>query len=485
MRRKVVIFGLDDDLGCNVFAQLEDFCDVEYHGREIAGSESALVEKAQGADVICLMGSVGLTDAVLRQITHTRLVVLSSTGYDYVDVAAASRYDIAVCNGGQYSTRSVAEHQFALLLAAARKLPRLLAPKPGEKELDFSSSELMGLELYGKTLGVIGAGAIGSATAVIARGFGMRVVAHSRTLRPTLETDLGLRFVTLGELLAQSDVITLNVPLTAQTHHLLGPAEFAQLKPGAIVVNASRGSIVDEAALVEALRSGRVAAAGLDVLEDDRPDNPLRSMQNVIITPHVAWLTRQSVERQANTMVENILAYFMGEPQNVVNKVYYNPLSGESLRLRPTLGNQVSLDVCQVLLASLDRLGLEPYRAGQQWVEGLRHRFSRGHVEEAVLQLRELMRDARLGLVRPVRISDEACEIKLEESIRQPLPNDGALIPDGASPGDKDKPVCEFEAGVMAGVFQLVLGQPMQVEMCQCELRGQSACHFTISPSAP
>jgi hypothetical protein len=226
-----------------------------------------------------------------------------------------------------------------------------------------------------------------------------------------------------------------------------------------------------------------VAAAGLDVLEDDRPDNPLRSMENVIITPHVAWLTQQSVERQADVIVENILAYFMGEPKNVVNKVYYNPLSDASLRLRPTLGNQVSLDVCQALIASLDRLGVEPYHAGKGWVEGMRHRFSRGHVEEAVLQLRELMRDARLGLVRPVRISDQVCEIKLEESIRPPAFSDAAPSVDGALSRDGDKPVCEFEAGVMAGVFEVVLGQRMHVEMCQCELRGDSSCHFTISSS--
>jgi predicted hydrocarbon binding protein len=202
-------------------------------------------------------------------------------------------------------------------------------------------------------------------------------------------------------------------------------------------------------------------------------------MENVVVTPHVAWLTRQAIQRLVDTMVENILAYFMGEPKNVVNKVYYNPLSDESLRLRPTLGNQVSLDVCRALLSSLNRLGLEPYRAGKEWVEGMPHRFSRGHVEEAVLQLRELMRDARLGLVRPVLISDQACEIRLEESIRPPASLDGA------PPADGDRPVCQFEAGVMAGVFEVVLGRPVQVEMCQCELRGHPDCHFTISPSAP
>jgi lactate dehydrogenase-like 2-hydroxyacid dehydrogenase len=319
-RRKVVIFGMDDMLDCNLFSLLEDQCDVDYCSRHEFATPAAFLERAREADVICVNGLVSLTDDVLRQLHRTRLIVLWSTGYDYVDVAAAARYGIAVSNNGHFSTRSVAEFQFALLLALARKLPRLVSEQRHSAEMAYAVKDLLGLELHGKTLGLIGTGAIGLDTARIARGFSMRLLAYSRTVRPELETELGLRFVSLEELLSHSDVVSLNVPLSAETRHLLGPAEFARMKPGAILLNVSRGPVVDEEALIAALRSGRVAAAGVDVLENNAPDNPLRAMDNVIITPHVAWLTEDAIQRQADTIVENIMAYFAGDAQNVVNR---------------------------------------------------------------------------------------------------------------------------------------------------------------------
>jgi lactate dehydrogenase-like 2-hydroxyacid dehydrogenase len=319
-QRKVVIFGLDDMLGCNLFTLLEDQCEVDYCGRENIASEAAFLERARDADVICINGLVPLTENILRQLTKTRLIVLWSTGYDYVDVSAAARYGIAVSNNGHFSTHSVAEFQFALLLTLARKLPRLLPAHNQTGEFAFSVQELMGLELHGKTLGLIGAGAIGLDTARMARGFSMNLLAYSRTVHPELEAEFGLCFVTLDELLSRSDVVSLNIPLSAETRHLLGANEFARMKPGAILLNVSRGPIIDEPALIAALRSGQVAAAGLDVLENNAPDNPLRTMENVILTPHVAWLTADAVRRQADTMVENIMAYFSGEAKNVVNR---------------------------------------------------------------------------------------------------------------------------------------------------------------------
>jgi len=252
-------------------------------------SEAAVLAAAADADLV-LVQSVRplLTAAVIPQLHRCRGIVRLGLGYDSVDVAAATAAGIPVSNVQDWCEAEVAEHTLALLLAAARRLgPIDRSMQAGAWE---RAAAVPARRLAGKTAGIIGFGRVGRRVAGLLCAFGARLLVHDPHVTADEITCAGAEVVTLDDLLGCADFITLHARLTPESHHLLGAREFAQLRPGAILVNTARGGLIDEAALIAALRTGRLAAAGLDVMEHEplAADSPLRRMANVILSPHVA-----------------------------------------------------------------------------------------------------------------------------------------------------------------------------------------------------
>jgi len=279
-----------------------------------------VIERATGAEVM-ITNKVKLPRAVLQQLPALRMIAVAATGVDHVDLEAAARRGIAVANVVGYATRSVPEHVFGLLLALRRNLFQY---QEAVRDRRWSQAPAFCLhdwpidDLAGSTLGVIGAGQNGKGVARLAEAFGMRVLlAEHRAwakVRPGRTP--------FGQVLADADVLTLHVPLNEETRHLIGAEELACMKPNAILINTARGGVVDERALFDALQAGRIAGAGLDVLSVEPPpaNHPFLtvSMPNLIMTPHVAWASRQAQQKLADEVVKNIAAYLRGEPRNRV-----------------------------------------------------------------------------------------------------------------------------------------------------------------------
>jgi D-lactate dehydrogenase len=276
---------------------------------------------------------------VLERLPALKLVATRSTGTDHIDIAYCAERGIAVTNVPTYGDNTVAEHVFALLLAISH---RLIEAVSRARTGQFTPVDLDGFDLEGKTLGVIGTGNIGRHVIRIAKGFGMHVVAYDVMPDEDFAAAMGFQYVDFPELLAASGIISLHVPATPETENMIGAAEFARMKDGVVLINTARGSLIDARALIQALRSGKVAGAGLDVLPDeplireeaelicsifcDRHDlrnlvanHVLLNMPNVVVTPHSAFNTREAVGRIVETTAANIEAFAAGRPQNVVN----------------------------------------------------------------------------------------------------------------------------------------------------------------------
>ena len=272
---------------------------------------------AADADVLCMRDQFGrVTPELLARLPNLKLIVTRSAGYDHIDLDAAKQHGVAVCNVPDYGAHMIAEHAFGLLLAVARYIVK--GNNRYKEERLFSDDGLQGMELYGKTLGVVGTGRIGLHSARIARGFGMRVVAHDMFENPSAAEELGFQYLTLEDLLAESDFVTLHVSLNDATHHLLNAGRLAQMKAGAILVNTSRGAVVDTQALIAALRSGHIGGAGLDVLEDEREQYHDFGDLNVVVTPHLGWYTGAAVDRILSIALAGIDGFLKGERINRV-----------------------------------------------------------------------------------------------------------------------------------------------------------------------
>ena len=308
----------------NAVAQLEAAGHtVEVWPGELQPPPEALAAALVRSDAVMTMVVDRITPAMLAAAPRLRIVANMAVGYDNVDPAAAAEAGVWVTNTPGVLAETTADLAFALLLAAARRVVEADRDTRAGGWKTWSPTAFLGTDLFGATLGIVGLGEIGEAVARRARGFRMRILYHSRTRKPALEADLGLEFRDLRSLLADSDFVSLHTPLTPQTRHLLGPAAFAAMKPGAILVNTARGGIVDQDALVEALRSGSLGGAALDVT-DPEPlplSHPLYSFPNVIITPHIGSASRATRARMAEMAAANILAVLAGsEPPNPVNR---------------------------------------------------------------------------------------------------------------------------------------------------------------------
>ena len=295
-------------------------------------------ENAADADIVSVFIYSALDAATLAKLPKLKLIATRSTGYDHIDLAYCRAHNIAVANVPTYGENTVAEHVFALLLGLSHRMPEASARA---KSGHFSPEGLQGFDLMGRTFGVIGTGNIGRHVIRIARGFEMKVIASDMRPDAALEAQLGFRYVPLDELLKTADVISLHVPATAETENLISESAIAKMKQGAVIINTARGSLIEISALIRALREGRLAGAGLDVLPEEPlireeaelisssfadgrdlrnlvANHVLLNLPNVIVTPHNAFNTREAVARIVETTVSNIEAFLAGKPQNRV-----------------------------------------------------------------------------------------------------------------------------------------------------------------------
>jgi D-3-phosphoglycerate dehydrogenase len=244
------------------------------------------------------------------------MISIWATTCHYADLKAAKERGIVVTHVPGYATEAVAEHVFALLLAAIRKLP--LADKHVRRG-DFDWRPFEGSELVGKTFGIIGTGAIGCRVAEIAKAFKMQVLGYDKYPNLKRAEEVGIKYVDLYALLKESDSMTLHVTLTSETEKLIGKKEIEVMKKGAVIINTSQGKVIDEKALVDALKSGKISFACLDVFEEEPPakDNPLFKLDNVILSPHIGFNTVEAAKRCTDICVDNVMKFLEGKPQNV------------------------------------------------------------------------------------------------------------------------------------------------------------------------
>ncbi|MGI8435692.1 MAG: phosphoglycerate dehydrogenase, partial [Chthoniobacterales bacterium] len=283
-------------------------------------TEPQLIERIPDFSAVVVRSETKITAAVLEAASKLRVVGRAGVGVDNVDVETATRRGVIVMNAPGGNTVSTAEHAFSLLLCAARKIPQADAMVRGGK---WKRKEFQGVELYNKSLGIIGMGRIGSELSRRAIAFGMRVLAFDPYLAVTRARALQVELVDdLEDVLREADFITLHTPLTPETHHLLDSARLAKTKPGVRIINCARGGLIDEAALAEALRSGHVAAAALDVFEiEPLPNNsPLRDLPTLVLTPHLGASTAEAQESVGIEIAQSIRAALLdGTIRNAVN----------------------------------------------------------------------------------------------------------------------------------------------------------------------
>lgn len=302
------------DLSWDEFAALGDLTVYDRTAQEDAAARIGDAE-------VVFINKVRLTDDIFAACPNLKLVSILATGYNIVDLAAAKRRGITVCNVPGYSTRAVVQMTFALLLEICQQVGlHSGAVHTGRWQTcpDFCFWDRPLIELDGKTMGIVGYGAIGSAVGTVAQALGMKLLVTARHEKPVPE---GARFVSLPELLAQSDVVSLHCPQTAENARMIDAGALAQMKDGAILLNTARGGLLDEQAVADALRSGKLLAAGMDVVsaEPIRADNPLLTAPNCFLTPHIAWAPLETRRRLQTISAENLRAFLEGKPQNVVN----------------------------------------------------------------------------------------------------------------------------------------------------------------------
>lgn len=315
---KIVII---EPLGITPEKLAEATAAVKARGHEIVAydtkeeDQDKLAERGKDADII-IIANQPFRKNVIEKCKNLKLLSVAFTGVDHIDVDFCKEKGICVCNTAGYSTNAVAELAFGLAISVLRNIPACdaVCRKEGTK------AGLVGGELFGKTFGVVGTGAIGSKVAKIAQAFGCKVVAYSRTVKPEMQ-GAGIEYLSLEEVLKVSDIVSLHVPLNDKTKGLIGEKEIALMKKNAILLNTARGPVVDSEALAKALNEERIAGAGIDVFEMEPPvpaEHPLLHSKHTVVTPHVAFASHEALFTRAQIVSENILKWEDGKPQNVI-----------------------------------------------------------------------------------------------------------------------------------------------------------------------
>ena len=315
---KIVII---EPLGITPEKLAEATAEVKARGHEIVAydtkeeDQDKLAERGRDADII-IIANQPFRKNVIEKCENLKMLSVAFTGVDHIDVDFCKEKGIRVCNAAGYSTNAVAELAFGLAISVLRNIPACdtVCRKEGTK------AGLVGGELFGKTFGIVGTGAIGGKVAKIAQAFGCRVVAYSRTVKPEME-GLGIEYMSLEEVLKVSDIVSLHVPLNDKTKGLIGEKEITLMKKNAILLNTARGPVVDSEALAKALNEEKIAGAGIDVFEMEPPvpaDHPLMHAKHTVVTPHVAFASHEALFTRAQIVSANILKWEDGTPQNVI-----------------------------------------------------------------------------------------------------------------------------------------------------------------------
>ncbi len=316
----VILDGYTLNPGDLSWEALEQFGEVKLYDRT---EENEIIERIDGAEIV-FTNKTPLTKETIDSCPQLKFIGVLATGYNVVDIEAARVKDIPVCNVPTYGTDAVSQFVFALLLAICHKVEMhsetvFAGEWSASKDFCYWHSPLV--ELAGKTMGIVGTGRIGKRTADIAMAFGMNVVAFDPHPNHEIESET-FKFADLDEVYRQADVISLHVPLFENTRGMINKSSIEKMKDGVIIINTSRGPLINEQDLAEALKSGKVKAAGLDVVSTEPilQDNVLLSAPNVLITPHIAWAPKESRARLMDIAIENLNAFLKGHPQNVVNR---------------------------------------------------------------------------------------------------------------------------------------------------------------------
>lgn len=292
---------------------LQPHFELEGNRDDTPWSREEFLRRAAGRDALFVVGSDRIDRELLDACPHLKIVATGTVGYNHIDVAACAARGVAVTNTPEVLTEATADLGWALLMAAARRLSETERWLREGRWDRWAVDQFLGADVHGTTLGILGMGRIGSAIARRARGFDMRVIYHNRS-RAHNEAGLGARWVERAALLAESDHLVLVLPYSEATHHAIGARELQVMKPTATLVNIARGGIVDDAALAEALRAGRLAGAGLDVFEGEPAlDARLLGVSNVVLTPHIGSATRSARMAMAMLAADNLLAFAGGQ----------------------------------------------------------------------------------------------------------------------------------------------------------------------------
>jgi len=295
--------------------RLAEHCQLEVWEDFLPPDYDVLHQKIKGLDALLCLLTDRVDAELIAAASHLKVISNMAVGYDNIDVAAASKRGIPVGNTPGVLTETTADFAFALLMAVARRIPEAQAYIKAGHWKTWHPTVLSGQDIYGATLGIVGFGRIGQAVARRAVGFGMRILAHGGGHEDAIRA-VSAEKVSLADLLAQSDYVSLHVPLTEKTHHLIGASELEMMKPTAILVNTARGAVVDSKALCDALRRGQILAAGLDVTEPEPipPDDPLLTLNNCVVVPHIASASVATRRKMSAMAVDNVIAGISGKP---------------------------------------------------------------------------------------------------------------------------------------------------------------------------
>ena len=304
--------GVDDEKLLSMAREaLPDSVEIQYYNTRVTDTET-LIERGKDADIIAV-SNLPLNADVIRGCENLKMLAVAFTGVDHIAMDVCREKGITVCNCSGYSNAAVADLVFGMIVALYRNLPAC-----GQAVRNGGTKDgLIGFELEGNKFGVVGTGAIGLKVAAVAQAFGCQVYAYSRTKKDIP----GITYVDLDTLLSTCDIISLHTPLNDGTRGMIGKAQLDLMKPSALLINTSRGPVVDSAALADALNSGKIAGAGIDVFEGEPPiakDHPLLTAKNVIATPHIGFATKEALVKRAVIVFDNIVKWMDGTPQNVM-----------------------------------------------------------------------------------------------------------------------------------------------------------------------
>ena len=331
--------------------KLRGFADVDI---ELELSKEEMVARISGYDALVIRSGTKVTKEIIDAGDQLKVIGRAGVGVDNIDVERATEKGIMVVNSPEANSISAAEHTIAMLLSLSRNIPAAnLSLKSGKWE----RKKYMGVEVNGKVLGTIGLGRVGSEVAKRAKGFGMRVVAYDPFISEDKAKELGITLLSFNEVLATADFITLHTPLTRDTHHMISKQEFAMMKEGVRVINCARGGIIDEGALAESIRNGKVAGAALDVFENEPPqENQLLELGEVIVTPHLGASTKEAQKAAALIIAEEVITALKNEPvKNALNMVYLDEALMNSINPYLVLAEKLGL-LCAQLIPKPSRM---------------------------------------------------------------------------------------------------------------------------------